>query len=173
MQLSDEDIIQKAIWYIETKGKANLTHILANDFSYEDSLNNRADNIASQMEYTGKYVIYSLSNYGTTHHILVKRNPNYELNERLKDTYKSNRDLNTSTKIFYDKQDSYSKVQRNLTYIIAFSSGIYTLFAILTFFKDCRPNTHQELKRQLLQPKSQQSEKTGQFLKGNDSLKKK
>lgn len=94
----DKEIINAAEWYIDTQGKSNITWLVYSHFKVLRDNNNRAVNIATQMEQTDKFIIYFLPN--DPNHILVKRNPNYELNKNIKATNTSVQNLNDKLKIF-------------------------------------------------------------------------
>lgn len=59
-----------------------------------------------------------------------------DLNESLIKVNVSNEGMNDKTQGFYKEQNRYNKTIRNLTFAIAISSGLYTIFTIMGFFKD-------------------------------------
>ena len=89
---NDRQIIKKAEWFIETQGKSNITWLVYTYFKIPNDANNLADNIACQMEQTDRFSIYFLPS--VQDQILVKRNPNFGLNENIKATNKSLRRTN-------------------------------------------------------------------------------
>jgi len=99
--MTDDEIIEEAKKYIKEQGKANITWLLKHlkeegKLQESDNDNNRADNLACQMEATDFYIIYFLPQ--DPNQILVKRNPNFGLNENIKATNLSSQSLNTSLK---------------------------------------------------------------------------
>ncbi|HUZ59858.1 MAG TPA: hypothetical protein VMU83_13870 [Hanamia sp.] len=120
----DKEIINAAEWYIDTQGKSNITWLVYTHFKVLRDNNNRADNIATQMEQTDKFVIYFLPN--DPHNILVKKNPNYELNENIKATNISVQNLNDKLKTF----NKWTVIIAALTGI--FIAGQFVLLLILS-----------------------------------------
>ncbi len=148
--MTDYLIIQEAITYIEGEGRVNITSLLET-LKVNNSDNVRADKIACQMEKMGIYTIYWLPNDPKS--ILLKRNPNFELNENIKETNVSVQNLNNKLVTF-----------NKLTILIAAFTGI---FIAGSFFKDDAPNlqpTNKLLEQIVL---SQDSIK--QYQKGIDS----
>ena len=101
---NDREIIITAEWYIDTQGKSNITWLVYTHLKILWDNNNRADNIASQMEQTDRFTIYFLPD--DPKHILVKRNPNFVLNENIKATNTSVQELN----IFLKKTNKWMVV---------------------------------------------------------------
>ncbi len=154
--MTDEEIIEEAKVYIDTQGKANITWLLGDlkrrgKIEDNDNNNNRADNIACQMERTNVYVIYFLPT--DLDQILVKRNPNFELNENIKKTNVSVQNLN-------DRLVTFNK----RTILVAAFTGI---FIAGSFFKNDGPKLQPTNK--LLEQIVISQDSIKQYQKGIDS----